>query len=179
VLLVSSLTFASHAQQYTLDPAHSAVTFQISHMGLSWTHGRFNTVSGEFSINKDAPEQSTFALTIDANSIDTGNQQRDDHLRTPEFFYVKEFPAITFQSTKVEPIKDGYKVTGNFTMHGVTKEVAFDLLGGRTVQFPPGTMRTGFSTSIKLKRSDFGVGAASPMLGDDVHSSISFEGTQK
>ena len=177
------LTFVSAsislAQQYTLDPAHSGVTFQISHLGLSWIHGRFNTISGDFSINKEAPEQSTFALTIDANSIDTNNQQRDDHLKSPDFFNVKQFPEITFQSTKVEAIKDGYKVTGDLTIHGETKPVTFDLLGGRTAEFPPGTSRTGFSTSVKIKRTDFGVGQPVPAIGEEVHTTISFECTQK
>lgn len=178
-VFASLFSSGSQAQQYTLDPAHAAVTFQISHLGLSWTHGRFNKVTGEFTINKDAPDQSTFALTIDPNTIDTGNQQRDDHLKSPDFFNVKQFPEITFQSTKVEPIENGYKVTGDLTMHGETKSTTFDLLGGRTAEFPPGTKRTGFSTSFKIKRTDFGVGEASPTIGDDVHTTISVEGVQK
>jgi polyisoprenoid-binding protein YceI len=169
---------ARAADEYTLDPMHSGVTFKISHLGLSWVHGRFNTFSGSFAIDPD-PGKCAFALSIKAESIDTANAKRDEHLRTPDFFNVKQFPAITFQSTAVKAVKDGYEVTGDLTMHGVTKPLTFALLGGRTAEFPKGVQRTGFSTELVLKRAEFGIDKFPEMLGDDVHISISFEGTRK
>ena len=173
------LASISHAQQYTLEAGHTAVTFQISHLGLSWTAGRFNKVEGEVSIDKAAPEKSTFSLTIAADSIDTGNEKRDEHLRSPDFFDVKQFPSITFASTNVAPIENGYEVTGDLTMHGETNQVTFKLLGGAVKEMPPGTIRTGFTTNLVIKRLDFGVGSENPALGNDVHTMISFEAIRK
>ena len=136
--------------------------------------------SGNFTIDSSDPAKSSFALSIKTESVDTNNAGRDKHLRSPDFFNVKQFPAITFTSTAVKAIEGGYEVTGDLTLHGETKPVTFSLKGGKTAQFPPGVQRTGFSTSqIVVKRNDFGVGKPMPVLGDDVYVSISFEGTKK
>ena len=111
--------------------------------------------------------------------MDSNNAQRDGHLRSPDFFNVKQYPAFTFKSTAVTPTQGGYEVTGNLTLHGETKPVTFKLVGGKTAEFPKGVRRTGFSTDLVIKRSNFGVGKPSEMLGDDVYISISFEGTPK
>lgn len=182
ILVLSVAIAASPASaaddDYAVDAMHAGVTFKVSHLGLSWTHGRFNDISGGFRIDTD-PAKCAFALTINAASIDTANQKRDDHLRSPDFFNVKQFPTITFQSTAVKAIKDGYEVTGNFNMHGVTKPMAFVLVGGRAAEFPKGVLRTGFSTALVLKRSDFGINKFGDAVGDDIHVAISFEGTKK
>jgi polyisoprenoid-binding protein YceI len=163
---------------YKMDPAHAAVTFKIAHMGLSWTHGRFNEVSGEFTIDTADPPRSSFALAIKPASVDTGVPKRDDHLRGPDFFNVKEFPSISFKSTAVKPVQGGLEVSGELTMHGVSRPVTFIVAGGRTAQFPPGTIRTGYSTQLKLKRSDFGMKQMLGMVGDEIYISISFEGVR-
>jgi polyisoprenoid-binding protein YceI len=169
------------ADSYTIDPAHSGVHFKISHIGLSWIYGRFNSYSGSFSIDPDDAGKCTFELKINTESIDTNNKMRDNHLRSPDFFNVKQFPAISFESTGVRAIKEGYEVTGNLTMHGVTKPVRFALVGGKKAEFPPGVPRTGYSTDLIIKRSEFGVGKEqfANALGEDVHVAISFEGTAK
>jgi polyisoprenoid-binding protein YceI len=177
-ILAATPAFVRAADNYTVDAAHTSVSFKISHLGLSWTHGRFNEVSGAFAIDAADPAKSSFTLNIKPESIDTGNRQRDDHLRSPDFLNVKQFPALSFKSTAVKAAEGGYAVTGDFTLHGVTKSITFHLTGGKMAEFPPGTKRTGYSTDLVLKRSDFGVGAAGP-IGDDVHVSISFEGTSK
>jgi len=182
LLTLALLALASSpasADDYTLDPAHTGANFKVSHLGLSWTYGRFNDVSGDFSIAED-PEKCSFKLTIKTESIDTGNAKRDEHLRSPDFFNVKQFPEITFQTTAVKGIKDGYEVTGELTMHGTTKSLTFNLLGGRKREFPkPGMLRTGFSTELVLKRSQFGMEKMTEFIGDDIRISISFEGTKK
>lgn len=120
-------------------------------------------------------------MNIKSESVDTNNQGRDNHLRSPDFFNVKQFPTISFASTTVKPIDGGYEVTGDLTIHGATKPVTFSLKGGGTAEFPRGVQRTGYSTELVLKRSEFGVGQRmpAPVLGDDVHISISFEATKK
>jgi len=169
------------AENYSIDPMHSGVNFKISHIGLSWVHGRFNNYAGTFTIDPEDAGKCSFELKINAETIDTNNSKRDAHLRSPDFFNAKQFPAITFESTGVKAIKDGYEVTGNLTMHGATKPVTFALLGGKTAEFPPGVPRTGYSTELILKRSEFGVGKEqfANALGEDVHVAISFEGTAK
>jgi polyisoprenoid-binding protein YceI len=169
---------AVRADEYTLDPAHTAVTFKVSHLGLSWTHGRFNEVSGGFLIEAN-PAACQFALSIKVDSLDTGNPKRDGHLRSPDFFNSKQFSLITFKSNVVKPIKDGYEVTGDLTLHGVTKSVTFNLLGGRKAEFPKGVQRTGFSAELALKRSEFEMDKMTDAIGDAVHIAISFEGTKK
>jgi polyisoprenoid-binding protein YceI len=166
------------ADEYAIDPVHSGVTFKISHLGLSWVHGRFNDFSGAFTIDPDAGK-CAFALNIKTESVDTANAKRDEHLRSPDFFNAKQFPAITFQSTAVKAVKDGYEVTGDLTLHGVTKSITFPLLGGRSAEFPKGVQRTGYTTDLVLKRGDFGIDKFGQALGDEVHVSISFEGTKK
>src|SRR5262249_50299223 len=151
----------------------AGVQFKISHAGLSWVYGRFNEFSGSFTIDPD-PAKCSFAMTIKAASIDTANQKRDDHLRSPDFFNVKQFPTIIFKSTALKAIKDGYEVTGELTLHGVTKPITFALVGGRKAEFPKGVQRTGFSTDLVLKRSEFGIDKFAEMLGEDIHVAVSF-----
>jgi polyisoprenoid-binding protein YceI len=170
---------ARAADSYAIDTMHSGVTFKISHLGLAWVFGRFNEFSGDFAIDPDDASKCSFGLTIKADSIDTNNTKRNDHLRSPDFFNVKQFPAISFKSTAVKAIKDGYEVTGDFTLHGVTKPLTFQLLGGRKAEFPKGVQRTGYTTELTLKRSDFDMGKFGEAVSDEVLIAISFEGTKK
>ncbi len=170
---------ARAADEYTVDPVHSSVSFKISHAGLSWVHGRFNAFSGSFTIDAEDAAKSSFALTIPVESIDTNNAKRDEHLRAPDFFNVKQFPALTFKSTAAKAIKDGYQVTGDLTIHGVTKSVSFALTGGRKGEFPKGVQRTGYSTELTIKRSDFGVDKGLDAVGDEVYIAISLSATKK
>jgi polyisoprenoid-binding protein YceI len=170
---------AAPAANYNLDTMHTAVVFKISHLGLSWTYGRFKDVAGEFSADPAEPSKASFKLTIKSDSIDTDNAKRDGHLRSPDFLNTKQFPLMSFQSTAAKAIDNGYEVTGDFTMHGVTKPITFKLLGGRVSEFPKGVQRTGFSTELAIRRSDYGMDRLAEAIGDDVYISISFEGTKK
>jgi polyisoprenoid-binding protein YceI len=179
-VLFFGLGITVKADDYTIDAVHSGVSFQISHLDLSYVHGRFNEFSGSFSIETADPTKSSFSLTINTDSIDTNNKGRDGHLKSPDFFNAKQFPTISFKSTSVKPIDRGYEVTGDLTMHGATNPVTFSLKGGGSKEFPKGVNRTGFSTSqIVVKRSDYGVGKPMPVLGDEVYVTIGFEGTKK
>ncbi len=179
VIFVAVSAGSAVADDYTLDGMHTSVSFKASHLGLSWTHGRFNDVRGGFRIDPADPGKCAFSLAIKTESVDTGNAKRDEHLRTPDFFNVKQFPTLTFESTEVKPIKDGYQVTGNLTLHGVTRSVTFPLVGGRKAEFPKGVQRTGYSTELSIKRSEFGMDKMIGAVGDEVFISISFEGTKK
>jgi polyisoprenoid-binding protein YceI len=167
------------ADEYDYDAVHSSVSFKARHLDISWIHGRFNEVDGKFVLDREDPTKSKFALTIQADSIDTNNKARDAHLRQPDYFDTKQFPTIEFKSTKVKPITGGYEVTGDFTMHGVTKEITFNLLGGREVEHR-GVKRVGFSTEVMLKRSDFGFDKKNiGLIGDEALIIIDCEGMRK
>jgi polyisoprenoid-binding protein YceI len=179
VLVVLAAVPTLAADDYAVDAMHAGVNFKISHLGLSWVYGRFNDFSGTFTIDAADPAKCSFNLSIKTESVDTNNMKRDEHLRSPDFFNAKQFPVITFKSTAVKPLKDGYQVTGDLTLHGVTKSVSFALLGGRKAEFPKGVQRTGFSTELTIKRSEFGIDKGTDAVGDEVPISISFEGTKK
>lgn len=167
------------ADEYDYDLVHSSVSFKARHLDISWIHGRFNKVSGKFSLDRQDPSQSTFALTIQADSVDTANEARDEHLRQPDYFDTKQYPTIEFKSTNVKAIDGGYQVTGDFTMHGTTKEITFDLMGGKEQDFR-GTKRVGFSTELSLKRSDYNFDpTAIGPIGDKVLIMIDCEGVRK
>lgn len=164
------------ADEYTYDLVHSSVSFKARHLDLSWIHGRFNLVDGKFSLDREKPENSTFALTIQVDSVDTGNVARDLHLKQADYFDQKKFPTIDFKSTSCKVIDGGFEVTGDFTMHGVTKSITFPLIGGKEIEWK-GIKRVGFSTEVKLKRSDFNFdpGAIGP-IGDEAIIIIDCEG---
>jgi polyisoprenoid-binding protein YceI len=170
---------AQEADAYVVDPAHSSVNFKISHLGLSWVQGRFDDFSGRFTLDRQNPANCSFELGIKTESVDTNNRKRDDHLRSPDFFNAKQFPAISFKSTAVRSVKDGYDVTGDLTMHGVTRPVIFLLSGGKSAEFPAGVHRTGFSAELSVKRSEFGISKFAGAVGENVYLEISFEGTRK
>lgn len=168
-ILVTSCNVARAADTYTVDPVHSSISFMISHAGISDIHGRFNDFSGKITIDKADPAKSSFALTIPIETIDTNNVKRDEHLRAPDYFNVKQFPNMTFQSTKVKAVDGGYEVTGDLTLHGVTKPVTLKIKGGdKVVEFPKGTQRIGLVSTFAISRSEFGVTAEPKALGDEV-----------
>ena len=176
--LVGGQAAARAADTYKLDPAHTSVTFKVEHLGLSWSHGRFNDVTGDFRVDGDNPSGTRFAISIKTESLDTANKKRDEHLASPDFFNSKQFPVISFKSTAVKGVENGLEVTGDLTLHGETKSVTFLLTGGKTGQFPPGVHRRGYTTHLKIKRSDYGMDKMIPVVGDEIHIEISFEGVK-
>ncbi len=162
---------------YKIDPAHTAVSFIVNHVGFSNVIGRFNTMAGDVSFDKDAVEKSTVAITIDAASIDTNHAKRDEHLRSPDFFNTKEFPKLTFKSTKIEKTGDKTgKLHGDLTMLGVTKPVVLDVTFNKDGVSPASKLETaGFSARGTLKRTDFGMKYGAPAIGDDIQLLIEVE----
>ena len=172
------VAMAARADDYNVDPAHSSVAFKISHLGLSWTQGRFNTFDGAFRVDRD-PAKCAIVLNIQTDSVDSGNAKRDEHLRSPDFFNTKQFPLMTFKSTAVTTVEGGYEITGDLTLHGVTKAVVFAVKGGGSAEFPQGVQRTGYTANFVLKRSEFGMNTMDGPVGDEVYVSVSFEGIKR
>jgi len=181
---VVAATTAGAAETYTFDKVHSDVSFQIRHF-LSKVRGRFTDFDGTIVADRAKPEASSVDFTIKATSIDTDNENRDKDLRSANFFEVEKYPEITFKSTKVTPKgQDRYDVTGNLTIHGVTKEVTLPVTFLGTVNTGRGE-KAGFETGITLNRKDFGIvwnrvlDAGGTTLGDDVIVSINVEANKK
>ena len=169
--------FAADVYQY--DGVHSSVSFKARHLGISWIHGRFNDVSGQFSIDREDPTRSTFQLTIKTDSVDTANEARDEHLRQPDYFDTRQFPKIEFKSTNTETIPGGFEVTGDFTMHGTTRQITIVLMGGKEHVFGK-TKRVAFSTELSLKRSDYNFDpSAIGAIGDEALIIIDCEGVRR
>jgi polyisoprenoid-binding protein YceI len=184
LLCLAALAHPLQADDFQIDNSHTSVVFGVSHLGYSFTYGRFNKVSGAFTLDPKGPEASTFQVAIDASSVDTNDAKRDEHLRGPDFFNAGEFPVISFKSTKVEGkrTESGVTllVTGDLTMHGQTKPVTLELQKLGEGPGPRGNdFRTGFNCQTKLKRSEFGMTGMVPHIGDEVAITISFEGVRK
>lgn len=184
LLAIGSLPSPLRADEFTVDPSHTSVIFGISHLGYSFTYGRFNKVSGEFTLDPAKPDAASFTLAIDAASIDTNDAKRDDHLRGPDFLNTGEFPVISFKSNKVVVEKKDdatiYVVSGDLTMHGVTKPVTLNLQKLGEGPGPTGQgFHTGFNCQTKLNRSEWGMTKMVPHIGDEVAVTISLEGSRK
>jgi len=145
------------AGTYTIDQAHSSVEFVARHLMISKVRGRFGEFSGQFEVGED-PAQSSARVEIQAASIDTGDAQRDGHLRSGDFFDAETYPVITFATTGVEPGKgDAWKLHGDLTVHGVTRPVVLDLEFEGAGSSPWGDTRVGFTASTELDREEFGL----------------------
>jgi polyisoprenoid-binding protein YceI len=178
-LVVAALGGSARADEYAVDSAHAAAVFRVSHIGLSWTYGRFKDLSGTFAVDARNPAATRFELSARVDSLDTDNAKRDQHLASPDFFNAKQFPTISFKSTSAKPVEGGYEVAGMLTLHGVSKPLTLVLKGGRTAEFPRGVQRTGYSGEFTIKRSDFGMDKMLEAVGDDIQVQLSFEGTKK
>jgi polyisoprenoid-binding protein YceI len=161
---------------YKIDPAHSSAQFTIRHMMITNVRGGFSGVQGTIEYDPDNPNESRVDVVIDATTINTLDPQRDAHLKNPDFLYVDQYPTITFKSKKITPAGGGeWKITGDLTIHGVTKEVILNAEGPTPEGKDPfGNTRIGASASTKIKRSDFGLTwnaaleTGGILLGDDL-----------
>lgn len=168
---------------YQIDPAHTAARFKVRHMMVAWVHGEFSNISGSVRFDPVNLANSAIDITIDAASIDTREAQRDAHLKSPDFFDVAAFPAITFRSKKFARAgEDEYKVTGDLTIHGITREVVLNVEGPTPeMKDPWGNVKMGASATAKVNRKDFGLvwnvalEAGGVLVGDDVHITIDAE----
>ena len=143
---------------WEIDATHSQATFSVKHMMISTVRGHFEVLSGKLHIEEEHPDNSWVEAEVDAASINTRDAKRDGHLRSPDFFDVEKYPKITFKSTKVTPTGNNeYRVTGNLTMHGVTKEETFHADYSGQVKDLYGLQRAAFTVKGKINRKDFGL----------------------
>jgi polyisoprenoid-binding protein YceI len=144
---------------WKLDPAHSSADFKVKHMMISNVKGSFSGLTGTLTENPSDPTRSSVEASIDVASINTGDPQRDGHLKSADFFDAEKYPQITFKSTKVERNGEAeYRVTGDLTLHGLTKPVTFAVEGPSTPGKDPwGNTRIGLSATTKINRKDFGL----------------------
>jgi len=182
--MAAALAPAAFGETYVLDKAHTAMGFRIRHT-VSRVEGRFKDFDGTIEVDRQNPSASKVQLTIKTASIDTGNENRDGDLRGANFFDVEKYPAITFQSTKIEPQGgDKYLVTGDFTMHGVTKSIQVPVQSNGFARMGK-TEKAGFSINFPLARKDYGItwnrtlDQGGLLLGDDVDIVIEIEANKK
>jgi len=184
-LLVGLAGAASAADTWTVDKAHSTVTFKIKHL-MSKVTGSFTDFDGTITTDFANLGASGVSFTIQAASIDTANGDRDKHLRSADFFDVEKFPTITFASSKITKTGDDtFAVTGTFTMHGVAKEITLPVTFLGAAQDPWGNTKAGFEVTTTLKRSDYGIvwnkalETGGFLLGDEVEVTINLEVAKK
>src|SRR2546430_738725 len=159
-ILSAFVLSANAADTFKVDPVHTFVLFSVQHLGIANTYGRFNDISGTVVFHKDNPSKSSVELSVPVESLDTHNSVRERSLKSPDFFDAKQFPTITFKSTKIEGSGDTLKVSGDLTIRGVTKPVTVDFKKGGEGKGVFGEMRGGGGTRFMIKRSDFGMNLA-------------------
>ncbi|MGA7929388.1 MAG: YceI family protein [Candidatus Sulfotelmatobacter sp.] len=182
VAIALFVTLPAAAQDtWQLDPAHCSAQFSVRHLGISTVRGAFTKVSGAVQYAAAAPDKSSLEAMIEAASVDTRVEMRDNDLRSPNFLDVQKYPTITFQSKKVEAAGAGkLKVTGDLTVHGVAKEVALDVDGPTPpMKDPWGNLRMGASATTKINRMDFGVSGRPGVVGDDITITLDIEMTRQ
>ena len=163
---------------WKIDPAHTQAEFSVKHLMIATVRGHFGNVNGTVTIENDDPTTAKIDVSIDATSLDTRDEKRDAHLRSPDFFNVEKYPTITFKSTKVERSGDDFRVTGDLTIAGVTRPVTLQVEEGGRARDPWGNEKAGFSATTKIKRSEFGLTwnvaleAGGVLVGDDIKISI-------
>jgi polyisoprenoid-binding protein YceI len=172
----------SQAVTYTIDPAHSTAEFKVRHLMVSNVRGHFSGITGTVVFDPSAPEKSRVEATIDATTIHTRDEQRDTHLKSADFLDVEKHPTITFVSKKITGGDGEWTVTGDLTIHGVTKEVTLDVEGpAPEAKDPWGNVKTGATATNKISRKDFGMvfnmalETGGVMVGDEVTITLELE----
>lgn len=176
--LLLAVCASAQVETWKIDPNHTASQFAIRHLSISTVRGQFNKTTGTVLYDPKDPAKTAIDVVIDAASVNTRIDARDKDLRSPNYFDVEKFPTLTFKSKRAEAAGPGkLKVTGDLTIHGVTKEVVLDVDGpSEPLKDPKGNVHLGASASTKINRKDFGVGSAPPaILGEEVNITIDAE----
>ena len=166
-------------ENYQVDSVHSTVIFRVMHKNVSYSYGRFNNPQGTLTLDSDDASRSSFNIQVKSANIDTGNKKRDDHLKSPDFFNVRQFPMITFESKSVKKLEaDQFEIKGSLMLHGVTKDITIKLkqTGATTVR---NKKLKGFETVFTIKRTDFGMKNMLGGIGDEIRMTVSLEVVQQ
>jgi len=180
-IFVTALTLVASAVAQTgtwkIDPNHSSAQFSVRHLGVSTVRGAFTKVSGSANYDPSDSSKDSLEATIEASSVDTRVEMRDNDLRSPNFLEVQKYPTITFHAKRFTAQGAGkLQITGDLTIHGVTKEVMLDVDGpSAPIKDPWGNQRIGISATTKINRKDFGVNGAPGVVGDDISITIDAE----
>jgi polyisoprenoid-binding protein YceI len=172
---------------WEVDPAHTSVQFAVRHLMISNVRGEFRTVAGSFTHDADDATRSTLVATIDPASLDTREPKRDDHLRSPDFLDVARYPTMTFRSTRIEPAGERrWRVTGDLTLHGVTRPIVLDVSGPTAeIRDPFGKIRAGAQATTTINRKDFGItwnkalDGGGVLVGEEIAVTIDVEVTKQ
>jgi polyisoprenoid-binding protein YceI len=182
LLALTAAAASAQISKWQIDPAHSEADFTIKHMGISNVHGRFGNVSGSLALDEKDITKSTVNSTVDITTVDTGVAQRDTHLKSPDFFDVTRYPQMTFVSKSLSDANGQLQLTGDLTIHGVTRPVTLALEGPSKEQLDPyGKTRRAFSATTTIHRQDYGLTwngnlkSGDSVLGDDVKVELDIE----
>jgi polyisoprenoid-binding protein YceI len=184
-LLLALSTAAFAAEPYVIDPVHSSTEFSVRHMMLSNVKGRFKELSGQILFDEQALKKSSVSVVIKTESIYTGEEKRDNHLRSPDFLDAQKFPEITFKSQRVEERNGSLVCLGTLTIRGVSHEVAIPFAYLGKVKDPSGKSRIGFEGSLSINRQEYGVSWSKTMdnggvvVGDEVKISLAVEAVKQ
>lgn len=154
------------AGTWTIDPIHSEVAFSVRHMMVGKVRGRFNAFGGEIVATEDG--SATVNVSVDVSSVDTQNPQRDEHIRSADFFDAATYPEATFRSTGLRAHGGDTYVDGDLTLHGVTRPVTLEVEAGGVTRDPYGNVRAGFSATLEIARNDYGITIQMPLDGGGV-----------
>lgn len=168
------------AQTYQIDPVHTSLVFRVKHMNTAYVYGMFRDVKGTIIVNEANPARSSISIEVDANSVYTANEQRDNHLRSPDFFNTRQFPTIRFASTEVRKVNETTgQVRGNLTIRGVTRPITANVVLTGRGKNQQGRDIIGFETTFTIRRSEFGIRYGLPGLGDEVRVILSIEAVRQ
>ena len=164
-LVAGSVAGSNAADKYTIDKTHSSIQFSVKHLVISKVKGGFNEFTGTILYDEKDMGKSSVEVQIQTASIDTRDEKRDAHLKSPDFFGVEEFPEITFKSKSVTKTEDGYVLVGDLTMHGVVKEVTIPFTFSGVITDPWGNSRLGASALLEINRQDYGISFSQTLDG--------------
>jgi polyisoprenoid-binding protein YceI len=171
---------ARAAENYKIDSEHATVAFRVSHLGIGNAYGRFNDPTGTVTYDKADTTKTAFTFEVKTANVDTDNDKRDAHLKSPDFFDAKQFPTITFKSKEVKSAGENkFDVTGDLTLHGVTKTITVPVTKTGEADTKMMGYRTGWEAQTVLKRSEYGMNGLQGPVGDDVQLTISFEAVKQ
>ena len=180
LLLGTGVPAQAEAVGYAVDKSHSSIVFRVKHLDIGFTYGFFRDFSGSFTVDEENAAASSVELEIQLASVDTNDEKRDQLLKSPDFFGVNQYPTMTFKSTSVKKNGvDKFDVTGDLSLHGVTKSVTVTMKKTGEGDDPWGNHRIGFEGMFKLKRSEYGMDKMLEAASDEIRIIVAVEGTKK
>ncbi len=179
-LLVTVSSPVTASEVFKVDPVHSAITFRVKHLGISFVHGRFNNPTGTITFDEKVPGSSSIKVSVKVADIDTSNAERDEDLKSKKFFDAEKYPVISIRSETFRKVsRDIYEVRCRLTLHGVTSPLTVKVRHIGSGSDPWGGYRAGFETTFLIKRSDFGMTHMLGGVGDKVELTVNSEGIRK